>query len=913
MASNPLLGMLPRDMRPAPLGVPLHSLAPAPRGLLVCRVNGEWLLCESWGSLTRPEDVIEWYDIPQDKEDLRGVLQVVAIVASYFYPGAWQAYVAWAASIAYNVLVPPTLPRQPSRPGETADVFGTGLAGNEARLDQPIWKICGRREITPPFAGQAYSRFLPKAGEADTTKDNDQYFFCLFAVGIGNHDVVAKIANTPITRFADVLLANYLAPGEQPSTITVGTQSISVSANVTTAPEVSSQVLDSGRYVGGFAACAPDRTCAAVEVDVIAPRGLGKGDDPLSVSWRIEYRPINDFGQVLGSWAQLGSTQTRTGYTSTPQRWSVRFDLGTPARVEIRIVRVDIKDTAPTALHELAWTGLRAYLAEPAPLNEHTAHFEVVMRASDQLSNIASHDVRLIVEAYARTWTPGETTDDGWQAEEHTRVPAWWILDLATSDTWGIDKPDDRVDLQSFYDLAQVNIARQDRFDWVFDATMSAWDAMQLIARSCRARVFRRNGVLSVARDELSDLPATAFTPRNCSPGMGIREKLRNRKSPDGYVIEYQDHRTWEWTPINCPCPGVVTMTNPVIQRLPGVVGATHAEREGLYEAANLLYRPRIATWTTEMQGILPAYMSPVDFLPDIVGYGNSGDVAFWDVDTLVMGLTEPPDFSAGPLYLTLIRDDGTLMDEVPVTPGPTEFDIVLPGIPDFELVLDDGTRERPKYLIGAKELVKVGAISDGGKTDGGAQLYNLAGVIEDDRVHAVDVHLLPGPGDIQDPVGDPNDLGGEGGGTFVIINLADLGISDQRFDAPAVASLTLGNNGVASRVGTLYRGTLTNVWIAFAPVELTVADDYEVMATILSINTGVFDPVSFPLNYSGTFDTWLPLSTSRTWGAVADFTDGSHTSYGEIIMRLDLREIATSIVQASANLTLFVQSDAGP
>lgn len=850
--------------------------------------------------LVREGDAIEWHGLPQDKEDFRSILQIAAIIVS-FVPGLqpFAAYV-YAANVAYNILVPPTLQTQ-RRPEQTGENFTTGLNGNEARLDQPIPKICGRREVTPPFAGQPYSVFLPKAGAADPNLDNDQYFYALYAVGIGNHDVVAKIANTSISRFADVLVAQYLPPGTPPST---------VEANVTTAPEVSGQVLDSGLYVGGFAACAPGRTCSAIGIDILATRGLGK-TAALSVSWRVEYRTINDFGQVLSAWALLGSDQARTAFTSTPQPWSVRYELGTAARVEIRVVRTDLKDTDPAALHEIAWTGLRAYLAEAAPLNPNCAHFEIVMRASKQLSNFASHDLRLIVKAYARTLD----SNLDWQAEEHTRNPVWWILDLATSDTWGINKPDDRVDLQSFYDLAQTAAARQDNFDWVFESTMNAWDAMQLIARSCRSRVFRRNGVLSIARDEIADLPVTAFTPRNCQPGMSVDEKLRNRKSPDGIVIEYQDHRTWEWTPIECPVPGIdlSDMVNPVHIRLEGVSGATHAEREGLYEAANLLYRPRVSAWTTELQGMLPAYMSPVDFLPDIQGYGHSGDVAFWDDANLVLGLTEPPDWSAGALYLTLIRDDGSLTDDVLVTPGPTEWDVTLPAAPDFDLVLDDAARERPKYLLGTKDLVKVVSITDGGKTGDGAQLFNLSGVIDDERVHTADIHLLPGPGDIQDePLDSDDDASGGGAGGLILVDINDGSIGGTG-NLGVNATYTLKNDGTIHSEMTV-AGATTDVsslflhqWMRFGAVELTTASLYEVRFTLMgSVNPGVYGG-----SLTATLDTWLPLSADQS--ITVDYPIGAGDGYELYAVRVEIREIASGIVQDTCEIDAVVSYTTPP
>jgi len=472
VARNPFIGLRASEMQTVPLGITIASLAPEAKGVLMCRVNGEWLLRESWESETLYGDVIEWYDVPQDNDTLRGVLQIAAIVAiNYFFPGLtpFQLFAAsFAASTALNLLLPPTQQERNS-PQRTGDNFTASLSGNEARLDQPIWKICGRREINPPFACQPYYEYRARPDAVDANLDHDQYFYALYAVGVGNYDVIAKIANTPISRFGDVLVARYLPPGTAPT---------GVLANVTTATEVSGQILESGRFVGGFAACAAQRTCAAIGIDIAATRGLGNGGDPRTVSWRVDFRPINDFGQVLGPWQTL-ATESRTGYTATPQRWSYRYELSTGSppllataqRVEVRVVRTDVQDTSAGALHELAWIGLRAYLAEPAPLNADTAHYEVVMRASSQLSNLSSRDLRLIVQGYCRTWTPG----GGWDIEDAIRNPAWWMLDLATSPTWGINKPDERIDLQSFYELALLCDERQDRFDWVFDSATSAW------------------------------------------------------------------------------------------------------------------------------------------------------------------------------------------------------------------------------------------------------------------------------------------------------------------------------------------------------------------------------------------------------------------------------------------------------
>lgn len=908
-APVPLQQLKPADMVPVPLGVSIASLAPKSSGILVCRVNGEWLLRESWESLTQPGDVIEWHDVPQDRDTLRGALQiVVAIVATYFGGPAGFA-IALAGNTAINILLPPLGPEALARPSATGDAFSTSVQGNEARLDQPIWKVCGQREITPPYACQPYFEYRPRAGDsdADPDLDCDQYFLALFAVGIGNHDVVAKIGNTPITRFADVVRATYLAPGVQPT---------EVLANVTTAVEVSSATLESGRFVGGYAACAARRTCTAIGVDVSAVRGLGKSA-ALTVTWRVEYREINDFGQVLGPWTTLAN-ETRTAFTATPQRWSEKYTLPTAARVEVRLVRTDVQDTDPAALHELAWIGLRAYLAEPARLNPNAAHFEVVMRATSQLSQQATRDLRLICQAKCRTLAADLT----WNAEEHTRNWVWWVLDLLTSSTWGMDKPDSRIDLQSFYDLAVQADARQDRFDYVFDSTLNGWDAAQLIARAGRSRVFRRNGLISIARDEYVDAPVTAFTPRNCQPGISISEQLRSRNSPDGIIVEYQDHRTNEWTEIPCPMPGVELsdMANPVHRRLEGIVGAKHAEREGLYEAANLAYRPRIGNWVTEMQGMLPAYMSPVAVVPDQVGYAQSGDVVEFDTGSLVMGLSEVPDWDAGDLYITFIKDDGLLSDAIRVTPGPGPYDVTLDTGPGFTLVLDDGTRERPKFLlgplVGSRELVKVSAIADGGLTEDGAQLFDCTGLIDDERVHTADNALLPGPGEIQDQVGLPDNSGGidTGGGTLVVPRILDASVYDVTdstvFGGDLSVTVTFGPTGLltyATLNSSLFLPpTPVGEWNLYGEIEPTLAALYEVRATVLTEVDG-----DGPTIFNGTVGSWIALDTTPVWELISQYNSPSAIRQAVRIVFFEIRETATGLVQDSGTIDMRCFLDA--
>lgn len=977
VSRNPLAP--PEAMQVVPVGVTIRSLQPEATGLLVCLLNGDPLprltarqrqtferclakdpqaaqqylakaakRALNWQTVrTRPGDVIEWHDQPQDKETIRSVLAIAAVVLNVLYPGSGYALAALFANIAYNLVVPPTVAERQTEEA-AKDVFSTSLNGNTARLDQPIWRNFGRVKITPPFAALPYYEYRDNDGD---DLDNQQIYYAVFAVGIDEHELeTALIGRTPISHFRDVIRATYLAPGVQPAI---------AKCNVVTSAEVSTALeMESGLYVGGYAACQPQRRAGAIGIDVSCPQGLGKSG-PLTVSFRVEVRDINDFGTAVTPWRIIGN-ESHTADTNTLQRWSHLYQIapvtvnpfdgsfsvtqGTGTRVEVRVARTDLKDTDSTARHSLQWIGLRCYLDEPAPLDPDTAHYEVVMRASEQLSNASQHDFSLIVWPLVRTWTPATAgSPSGWGPKVRTRNPAWALADLWTNPVWGEGLADSRVDLQGLYDWSLTCDERQDRFDYSFATSLNAWDAGQLIARAGRARVFRRYGVKTLARDEWFDLPVTALTPRNTiADSMVINEKLPRSDSPDGIVVEYISNITWDKAYIECPCPGysvsdpadprydadLPAMANPVFKTYAGITGAKHAEREGLYDAADMLLRNRTTACTTEMQGVITTFMMPVLFQPDIAGYGQSGDVAFWDEDTLVVGLTEKPDFGiSGSTFLTLVRDDGSLTDPVLVTPGPTAWDVTLPAAPDFELVLDDGTRERPRFILGDTDLLmKVSAISDGGKSDAGdgevgAQLYAITGVVDDERVHTADRHLLPGPGEIQDAIEPGVDDGGGGVAAIPAIPYSTIQSGDYASGGGISVTLAMNNDGTMTATAEfsgvdpeLFQAlpatewawtppSYTGQWVLRAPIELTDAATFEVYASI-------DDPAFVPAITAGSaLDTWLSLDATRTWTSDAADWPLAYSSFDHLYvpLRLRIRRIGSDIIEADQIIYLLV------
>jgi hypothetical protein len=955
VSRNPLLTLDAADLQHVPVGTTVLSHRPPACGPLRCLLNGEPLYpvtrrqfahhlrlkragrdedarrylarsmrrAKAWeDTILKPGDILTWHELPQDREETRTILGIVALAASVIYPGSYFAYAALAANVAYNVFVPPKSPQQREQ-DQAGAVYSTSLGGNEAKLDQPIWRVCGLEKITPPFAAQPYVEYVDDDADG---YDSDQIYSVVLAVGTGRNEIKgAFIGKTPVDHYQDILVRQYLPPGTAPTRALL---------NVVTSAEVTGLEMESnGKYLGGYVACRPQQTCQYVGIDIAASQGLSGA----LVSWRVEVRSIDDFGRPTAGWTVLAS-ESLTRSTNTPQRWSYKYELSADIRPEIRVVRTDIKDTSPSTRSGLQWIGLRGYRREVPPLNAHTGHYEIVMRASEQLSAQSRSDFQLIVQGYARTWSAGSP---GWSCAlgdydnyTATRNPAWYLADLWADPIWGEGLADDQINLQGIADWAATCDTRQDRFDFTFTQSTNAADAGQQIARAGRARWFERFGVRTVSRDELKTLPKTGFSPRNTAPDtMAVNESLPGREAADGVIVEYVSNVTWDILTIECPCPGfsvtdpanplyngaLPIMSAPVFMRLDGIKGSKQAEREGRYEAAKMAYRTRTVTCKTEMQGVIVSFGDAIKWQPEVAGYGQSGDVAFWNPGTLVMGLTEKPDFSSGDLYLTLMRDDGSLTDAVLVSPGPTEWDVILPAAPDFTMVLDSGIRERPKFFLGGLDnLAVVTSIADGGKSDAedgedGAQMYDIAGFVDDERVHTADIALLPGPGEIQDPVSFP-DGDNDSGSTIYIVRVLDRtveAIAIAGVGAPSstdmVATFTLLGTGAASYANSSGSssagGSLANEWMQYGVVEPAIAALYEVRATIVSSSSsGAFAGTDV---FTGTVGSWLSLSTTRTWmlttpapGAVGEYV-ATHTLF------IEIREVSTGLVQDSASITL--------
>ena len=380
----------------------------------LCQYNGLSVLRADWSNtIIRDGDIVTFLPLPLGgggggKNPLRTVLMIAVMVVATVYggplgaavgipagagagmgiaAGAVQAAVggaiiAFAGTTLINAVIPAPRPSgmdfgSAGSAIAPSPTYSLSAQGNQARLGQPIPVLYGRHMIYPNLASIPYQEFV----------DNEQYIFQLHVIGQGEYDMEqVRIEDTPITSFEEVE-TEIIAPG---GSVTL------FESNVVTAPEVAGQELlsaaDGGDWVGPFTANPAGTLAGHLGVDVVFPRGLyyvnnEGGKVTRTVDWEVQARAIDDQGVATGSWTSLGS-ESYSAATNTPQRQSYKYAV-TPGRYEVRLQRLDARDTSSRAAHEIRWGSLRSYL-DGMPDFGNVTLLAVRMRATDNLTQQSS-------------------------------------------------------------------------------------------------------------------------------------------------------------------------------------------------------------------------------------------------------------------------------------------------------------------------------------------------------------------------------------------------------------------------------------------------------------------------------------------------------------------------------------------
>ena len=685
----------------------------------ICLRNGSPVPRGRWDqTLIADGDLVVFVPLPQGgggggKNPLRTILMLAVMVAAPYLGGLIAgaigvtstigislitAGVALVGTTLVNVLLPPPKPAAPS--------FGKGVPspsptyslqaqGNQARLTQPIPVVYGRHRVYPDLAATSWAEY----------DGNEQYLHQLHCIGQGEHEVEQiRIEDTPIASFEEIEI-ELVAPG---GAVTL------FETDVVTAPEIAGQELigvndrEEGEdsWVGPFTANPAGTAATQIGIDVVMPRGLYYAADNGSleartVTWEVEARAVDDDGEATGGWIAVAS-ESVTAAENTPRRKSYRYALDA-GRYEVRVRRTNDKSGDARAGHVIHWGGLKAYLDDPPAFGDVTL-LAVRMRATDNLSQRSARMINCIVTRKLPVWDP----EAGWSEPRATRSLTWAFADAARS-RYGAGLDDARIDLAALHALDAAWQSRGDRFDAVFDQSLTVWEALTRIARCGRALPFLQGGILRIARDAPRTLPVALFGPRNIVKGsFRVQYVMPGEDTADAVTVTYFSERTWAPDEIVAALPDSATEAadKPATVDLFGCTGPEQAMREGLYMAAANRYRRRIVTFRTELEGLIPTYGDLIAVTHDLPRWGQGGEVVAADGRTLT--LSEPLEWDADTAeppvyYIALRRRDGSLSGPWPVEPGGDDRTVVLSEDPD-PVPYTGAEEERTHFAFGPGE-----------------------------------------------------------------------------------------------------------------------------------------------------------------------------------------------------------------
>ncbi len=600
--------------------------------------------------------------------------------------------------------------------------YNLSAQGNRIRPGEAIPDCYGRHIHYPDFSADPYTEY---AG-------NEQYLYQQFCLGQGEYEIEEiRIGDTPIENFPEIEIEIV-----QPNTRGELFPNI-----VETSGEVSGQEATYNTPLGPFPACVPGNKINAIAVDMVCPRGLFYANDEgglngMSTTFKIECREIDNSGAPVGAgaWTVLG-TETISAADSTPIRRSYRYTVP-ELRYEVRVTRQDIKNTNARAGHEVVWAALRGYSSELLGYGGVTI-MNMRARATNNLSAQSSREINIIKTRKLPIWNGSV-----WSAPTATRNPAWAALNILRADYSG-GIPDSRIDLAGFLERAETWDARGDRFDGLFDSQQVLHEAVNVVARVGRAKVYQQAGIWYCWRDEPQALPTAMFNMRNIVRGsMKTQFLLPDSGSADAVEITYLDETTWSEKTVLCALPDS-NADNPVKVSLFGVTNRAQAWREGMFMVAQNRYRRSPATFTTECEGFIPTYGNLISIAHDRANWGQSGDLIEYDEVSKIIRTTEPLDFSGpGIHYFRFRKQDGSYDGPYAAEPGVDEFHAVLDSALSFVPSLDT-SRERTSYSFGnGSEHGRLALIT--GIRPRGLNRVEIQTINEDPAVHLADTGEVP-------------------------------------------------------------------------------------------------------------------------------------------------------------------------
>lgn len=703
---NPFTATRDFEKHWVPAGTWIADHAPKTKLPFICLLNGKAVLRKDWCRPVADADVIAFVVLPQGggSSPLRIVAMIAVMVLAAYAggaalalasnagygaagAGAISALASAAVGMIGTALVNALIPAQTASglgsyksPTEASPTYSISAQGNSARIGEAIPVQYGRVLCYPDFAAAPYVEY----------SGNEQYLYELFCIGLGEYDIEAiRIEDTDIHNFEEV----------ETEVVEPGRELTLFPANVETSNEVSGQELLKDEPIGPFIANQAGTVANKLSVDVVCSRGLFTMDKKgrlvsKMLEYLVEAQAVDDYGVPYGEWQTLGR-HAITAAVTTPQRRSHTYPV-TNGRYQVRVTRLDEKDTSTNSAHEVDWTGLKAYLVDEGNTFDGMTLLAVKIRATNNLSSNNSKKINVLCTRKLRTWSPGS----GWSADVlPSQSIAWAFADACRAD-YGGRLSDQQIDLDALYELDRVWSARGDRLNYRIDSKSTVWEVLQVIAKAGRAKPYRQGGMVRVFRDAVQSVPSGMFTMNNIvKDSFSVDYIMPTDDTADAVEVEYFDERIWQWKTVQCKMPDS-NAEEPVSVKLLGVTDREQAWREGIYMAACNRLRRKTINLTTEMEGFIPTMGDLVYVSHDMPQWGQSSVVRSWNARTRTLTVSEPLDWQDGKTHKVILRGrDGTALGPYTVTKGGTDYELVLPAGINLTYAVNSGQKMEPTHV----------------------------------------------------------------------------------------------------------------------------------------------------------------------------------------------------------------------
>lgn len=595
----------------------------------ICQLNARPMLRAKWDTLLQPGDHLMFVTVPQ------GTVAIILAVVS----------IAIAIGIYF-------LLGDPQIPGETQSgdsVYTLRGQNNRFRPGEPVEVVYGKCRIWPTFLSRPYSRYV----------GNQQYQYSLFCLGQGDFTIHnTYIDDTPTSRFDEVEIE--LCPPGTP--VTLVEAAVYPSLEIQNIELLAPNEPEYDSWSGPFILNDFDKPIRRIEVDVNFPSGLYRLNDEgkilsETVQLMFEYQLIDEAGAPLGSWTTLANP-TIYRASNTPQRITYNQPGLTAGRYQVRGRRLTNKPEDSRRITQVRWESAKGYRRLNSASFGDVYVIAMKARATNQLNDQSSKSFNVRATRKLPVWN-GST----WSAPTATRNPVWAFCDIMRA-TYGAKLDDTYLDMDKLLSLAGTFNTRNDWFDWIFDSSITVWEAAKTALRVGRATPIPQGALITAVRDEATSFVTAVFNQHNILQGSLSKQLSMFQFQPyDGVLVEYIDEDTWKPMTVEAVLPGRAGDNLERI-KIPGCTNRNRALREGLYMQSRREYQRKTVEFRTGMEGYIPVYMDVIAVTHDTLRVGQGGMILDYDAGTKVMTLSEQVNFGPSNIqhYIALRGTDGGLL-----------------------------------------------------------------------------------------------------------------------------------------------------------------------------------------------------------------------------------------------------------